>query len=115
MGGASTPKGGPDASAAAGAALATAGSNDSDPGGDPWAVAVTKPPEEEPAAGSADALDGDTGAPEPPDAPAGMVPSVATNVDVETTTGTPDLSGPGEAGTTGSTRARATAAGGGTR
>ena len=105
MGGASTPKGGPDASAAAGAALAPAGSDDSDPGDDPWAVAVTKPPEEEPAAGSVDAPDIDTGAPEPPDTPTGAVPGVATDVDVETTTGTRDPSGPGEGGKTGSTRA----------
>ena len=115
--GASTLKCGPGASEATGAALAPTGSDDSDPGGDPWTVAATKAPEEEPAVSSADVPDGNTGVPESPDASTGTVPGAATNVDVKTATGTPDPSGSGEGGTstTGSARAWAAAAGTGTR
>ena len=105
--GASTLKGGPGACEVTGATLAPTGSDDSDPGGDPWTVAATRAPQEEPAASSVDAPDGNTSAPEPPDASTGTVPGVATDVDVKTATRTPDPSGSGEDGTstTGSTRA----------
>ena len=87
--------------------LAPTGSDDSDPGGDPWTVAATGAPEGEPAASSADAPNGNTGAPKPPDASTGADPGVAADDDVKTATGTPDPSGSGEGSTstTGSTHA----------